>query len=48
MIGVTKVGCAVEVKIPAFAGMTGGLAGMTGGGMARANSVTELRGKVRA
>ena len=31
-----------------FAGMTGGLAGMTGGGMARANSVTELRGKVRA
>ena len=31
MIGVTEVGCAVEVKIPAFAGMTGGLAGMTGG-----------------
>ena len=48
MIGVTKVGCAVEVKIPAFAGMTGELAGMTGEGWARANSVTERGDKIRA
>ena len=44
--GVTTFGCAIEIEIPAFAGMTGGGAGMTGwGGEGAAGGMTGRGGE---